>query len=472
VKKSLSRAVAITATCAAGLTGALTHIPSATAEAPAAAAASNLTDFGLWADVYGTKVLINGVELRTVKDAYAKQTCTRVVGRQVVKPSIASIPLDNDLIDLSASSSRTQTYRTGSLTGVRGVNTIAKIALGGELPGGIKTPTLNIDGLVSTADSFYNAKTKKFGHDESFSFKGISIGNIDDSVVGEVPGLAELLYIVNDLVAPVNVIVDELVQLLLSITGNTIEIPGLGAISLGATKGTATAHHAASSASALRILVNPTGEDGNDTLLELGRARTRIADGATSGVFGSQMVGMEFLSGNDALRMGGVGQISMPCEGTDGKVVRKRIGHVSLGLEPIASVLSLSGVEYRTMGKQLAKGKMRGFVESNLGKLSLPIAGLTIEGLKSRIDVTRRPGKKTIRKITGSIAKVTIGDKVYTAKDLKMGKEIAFDGGVISIGKRVKTNWNGANVRLVDVNLVDFGSIVTVGIADLYARPK
>lgn len=474
MKKSLSRAVAITATCAAGLAGTLISVPTAGAEAPTAPSArgGNVTDFGLWADVYGTKVLVNGVELRSVKDAFAKQTCTRVVGRQVVKPSVASIPLDNDLIDLSASSSRTQTYRSGALTGVKGVNTIAHIALGGELPGGIKTPTLNIDGLVSTANSFYDARKRKFGHDESFTFQGISIGNIDDSVVGQVPGLADLLYIVNDLVAPVNVIVNELVDLLLSITGHTIEIPGLGAISLGATKGTASAHHAASSASALRLLVNPSGEKGQDTVLELGRARTRIADGATSGVFGSQMVGMEFLSGNDALRMGGVGQISMPCEGTGGKVLTKRIPKVSLGLEPIASVLSLSGVEYRTMGKQLSKGRMRGFVESNLGRLSLPVADLTIEGLKSRIEVSRRPGKKVQRTITGSLGRLTIGDRVYTAKDLRMGREIAFDGGVVTIGKRVKQNWNGANIRLVDVNLVDLGSIVIIGIADLYARPQ
>lgn len=474
MKKSLSRAVAITAACAAGLAGALTWTPAADAQAPAAprARAGNVTDFGLWAYVYGTKVLVNGVELRTVKDAFAKQTCTRVVGRQVVEPSVASIPLDNDLIDLSASTSRTQTYRSGSLTGAKGVNTIARVALGGELPGGIKTPTLDINGLVSTANAFYNAKTKKFGHAESFAFQGISIGNIDDSVVGEVPGLADLLYVVNDLVAPANVVVNELVQLLLSVAGHTIEIPGLGAISLGSTTGTASAHHAASSASALRLLINPTGEKGQDTVLELGRARTRIADGATSGVFGSQMIGMEFLSGNDALRMGGIGQIQMPCEGTAGKVITKRIPKVSLGLEPIASVLSLSGVEYRTMGKQLGRGRMHGFVESNLAKLSLPIADLTIEGLKSRIEVTRRPGRKVQRTITGSLARVRIGDRVYTAKDLRMGREIPFDGGVITIGKRVKQNWNGANIRLVDVNLVDLGSVVTIGIADLYARPK
>lgn len=475
MKKSLHRAVAMTAASAAVLTGALTYAPTAGAtaphEAPAQrAATSKFSDYGFNAYVYGTKVLVNGIELRTAKDAFAKQTCTRRIGLQDVAPSIASIPLENDLIDLSATTSRTETYQRGGRTGVLGVSTIAHIALGGELPGGIKTPTLNIDGLVSRADAFVSDSTKKFGHDESFTFQGISIGNIDDSVVAQVPGLADLLYIVNDLVAPVNVVVNELVQLLTSITGNTIAIPGLGSISLGRSTGHASASSAWAAASALKLVVNPSGEKGNDTVLELGRARTRISKGVPSGVFGSQIIGLEFLSANDQLRMGGLNQLSLPCEGTHGKVITRRIGSVALGLEPLASVLSLKGVEYRAMGEQLSGGRMRGFVESNLAQLSIPIADLTVEGLKTRLSIFRKPGKPVVRKITGSIAKVTIGDKVYTAKDLAMGKEISFADGVLSIGKRVKKTYHGAAIRLLDINLVPYGSLVTVGLADLYAK--
>lgn len=478
MKKSLHRAVAAATAGAAVAAGALTYAPAAGAGEPAEAATaarkpdpSRLTDYGFHANAYGTKVLVGGIELRSAKDAFARQPCTRMVGLKDVAPSVLSLPLENDLIDLSASTSSTETYRRNGRTGVQGVSTIAHVALGGELPGGIKTPTLNIDGLVSRADAYVDDATKRFGHAESFTFGGISIGNIDESIVGQVPGLSQLLHIVNELVAPVNVVVNELVKLLTSITGGVIRIPGLGSISLGHSTGKATDHHASSEASALRLVVNPTGEPGKDTMLELGRARTRISDGVTSGVFGSQTVGLEFLAANDALRMGNVKQVSLPCEGTGGKVVTKRVPSVSLGLEPLASVLTLSGVEYRMMGKQLKKGRMRGFVESNLGSLSLPIADLTIEGLRSRVVVKRRPGKPAVRKVTGSIAKITIGDRVYTGDALRMGREIEFADGVISIGKRVKTGYNGANIRLLDLNLLNLGSLITLGIADLYARP-
>jgi hypothetical protein len=476
VKKSLTRSVAVTAACAAGLAGALTCAPSAVAEteAPAARkqAATNLTDYGFNATVAGTKILVNGVELRSAKDAFAQQPCTRKVGLVDVAPSLLSVPIENDLIDLSASTSRTETYQRDGRTGVSGINTLAHIALGGELPGGIKTPTLNIDGLVSRADSFVVDATSKFGHEESFTFDGISIGGIDESLIAQVPGLAELLHIVNDLVAPVNEVVDQLVQLLASITGGTIQIPGLGSISLGSAYGKATDRFAYADASALRLLVNPTGEKGKDTLLELGRAHTRISKGVTSGVFNSQAIGLEFLAANDALRMGGINQVSLPCEGTNGRVVTRDIPSVSIGLPPLASVLTLTGVQYRTMGKQLPKGRMRGFVESNLGKLELPVLGLTLEGLQSRVDVVRRPGKPAKRTVSGSVAKITVGSQTWTGPDLRMGQEIQFAGGVITIGKRVKKNYHGAGARMIDISLVDLGSLITLGIAGLYAKPS
>jgi hypothetical protein len=268
------------------------------------------------------------------------------------------------------------------------------------------------------------------------------------------------------------VVVNELVQLLTSITGGTIAIPGLGSISLGKAYGKATDRFAYADASALRLVVNPTGEKGKDTLLELGRAHTRISKGVTSGVFNSQAIGLELLAGNDAVRMGGINQISLPCEGTHGRVVTRTIPSVSLGLEPIASLLTLTDVQYRIMGEQLPNGKMRGFVESNLGRLSVPIAGITLAGLRSRVDVVRRPGKTAKRTVTGSVTSLTIGDRTYSADDLRMGQEIPFADGVLTIGKRVKKNYHGAGARMIDISLLNLGSLITLGTAGLYAKPS
>ena len=61
MKKSLKRAVAVSAVCAAGLAGTLTTTTTATADEARKAPAKELTDFGMTALAYGTKVGVGGV---------------------------------------------------------------------------------------------------------------------------------------------------------------------------------------------------------------------------------------------------------------------------------------------------------------------------------------------------------------------------------------------------------------------------
>ena len=72
----MHRAIATAAVAAAGLAGTLSIAPTATADdTPAAPAAQkvSLTKFGHEAWAYGTKVLLNGVEVKTLRTANAKQ---------------------------------------------------------------------------------------------------------------------------------------------------------------------------------------------------------------------------------------------------------------------------------------------------------------------------------------------------------------------------------------------------------------
>ena len=62
MKKSLKRAVAVSAVCAAGLAGTLTTTTTATADEARKAPAKELTDFGMTALAYGTKVGVGGVD--------------------------------------------------------------------------------------------------------------------------------------------------------------------------------------------------------------------------------------------------------------------------------------------------------------------------------------------------------------------------------------------------------------------------
>ncbi|WP_415836654.1 hypothetical protein, partial [Nocardioides marinus] len=122
MKKSLKRAVAVSAVCAAGLAGTLTTQTTATADEARKAPAKEITDFGMTALAYGTKVGVGGVDVKTLKDAKTLQACTRTSGLERRAPSLLStdqitallgdaLPVDvAELIHLSPSTSTTETY--------------------------------------------------------------------------------------------------------------------------------------------------------------------------------------------------------------------------------------------------------------------------------------------------------------------------------------------------------------------------
>ena len=72
MNKSLKKAVAVSAVCAAALAGGVASNATAVAKpSHSAAKAGGITKFGYKANVFGTKVVVNGVELEDLKDALA-----------------------------------------------------------------------------------------------------------------------------------------------------------------------------------------------------------------------------------------------------------------------------------------------------------------------------------------------------------------------------------------------------------------
>ena len=282
MRKSWRRYVSFGVAVAAALAGGLAPTSGATAAGDRARGqAGGITPYAYRANTFGTKVVVNGVELKTVKDAQALQKCTRQLRGEIVKGSSLGtdglLPIGNDLIKISPSTSRTQTYHSGDRYGVRGINLIADIAVGGKI-GDIQTPVLKIEGLQSTADSYVDAGgnrgADRYGFGSDFAFKGISLEIPTGTALP--PELQQLLQIINQAATPINQVVNQVVQLLTQV-GGTIEIPGLGSLGLGSRHGRATAHSAKSSAYALKIQVNNPA-DGSKTVIQLGRATSRISD--------------------------------------------------------------------------------------------------------------------------------------------------------------------------------------------------
>ena len=457
---TLRRAVAATTVCAAGLAGALTAIPSADAGTSSHRAERLIkTNLGYKATVYGTKVIIDGVEVRNAKEAFAQQRCTRYAGRQVLKSSTLTIP-ENELIHVSAASSRTSTYKKAGANGVRGVSTIGDLDLGGEFQG-VQTPTLSLTGLTSTADAFRKADGT-FDHRESFTFGGLQIGNLPEQIPQELQDLLDVLG------SATGDIAQQVLDLLSQTVGNEIEIPGLGSLGLGGVKSGKVGPHSASSQTyALRLLVNATG---HDTVITLGRARTAISEPVPAGVFHSRAMGLEMFGGNDLLRLGGLQEQSIPCHGTHGKVQHHKIADVSV----LGGLVKLTGVDYALMGDQRANGSARGFVSSAIGSLEIPSLGLVIDGITSKVSMHKpQHTTKVDRKISTGLSRITLnGENVPVPKP---GGQVDLGDGNVLEYRVVKQNWTGAEVkalRLTLPGLIPGGSVLELGWAGGHIQPN
>lgn len=464
MNRSITKAIASVAVCGAGLAGSLVLVPPATSAAPDAPRAerpsSKISDLGYKATVYGTKVLIDGVEVRNLKDAFAQQRCTRRVGLEEVASSVLAIP-DNPLIRGGLTKSYTQTYKSDGVEGVRGISTIADLELGGEV-GGQQTPTLKLVGLKSTADAFRKADGT-FGHAEDFTFEGLTIGNLPDTPI--TPQLQQLLDILGSTAGDV---VNQVIDLLSSVVGNTIEIPGLGSIGLAGVKsGYATKTGAASQSYALRLLINATG---NDTVLTLGRARSAVSSPVPAGVFQSRAMGLEMFGGNDLLRLGGLQEQSIGCSGTNGKTHVHKVGDVRV----LGGLVNLTGLEYALRGDQKAKGSASGLVSSKIGALEIPSLGLVIDGITSKVSLFKpKHTTKVKRTIDTSLARITLNGQEIDLPD--PGEVIDLGGNNLLRYRVVKQNWTGAEVKALVLTLPDLipgGSILELGWAGAHISPN
>ena len=450
MNRSWSRTIALGAASAAALCGGLTPTNSATAgradHSQARGQQGGITPYAYKANTFGTKVVLNGVELKTVKDAQALQKCTRQLRGEIVKGSSLGtdglLPIGNDLIRISPSTSRTRTYHSGNRYGVRGSNLIADIAVGGKV-GNIQTPVLKIEGLESVADSFVDSGSARgedrYGFASDFGFKGISL---EIPAGTQLPAeVQQLLQIINQVATPINQVVDQVVQLLVQV-GGTIKIPGLGSLGLGTKHGKITGHSAESSAYALKIQVD-SPIDGSKTVVELGRATSRISDPVPSGVFRTTMSALSVNVG-DLLSFGGVSQTSIPCEGTGGRTRSKTIKAAS-----ILGLVSLSDVTYTWSGKQFSRGhgkntrnKAKGFVQARIGQVSIPTAGLVINGLTSRVDMKSKKENAAVRsKASTSVGAISVNGTPIPA--LQPGGTREISGGVLKYAIRSNDSFYG-----------------------------
>ena len=458
-------AAAIGAGLSVGLVlGAGVVAPAGAADRTAARAvgADGLSNFGSRGDVYGVKLVTDSVEALNLKDAHAQQLCTRAVGQVVERESAVSVP-DNPLINVAASTSRTETYVDGATHGVRGTNTIGDITIGGTV-GPLTTPKLVIKGLRTTANAFHTPQG--YGHAESFTFGSISLQLLDNTVVENLPPelqqlLAPLDQVTGTVFTGTQQAAQQVFQVLSDVTA-PIQIPGLGSIALGYKSGRVNRHHAQSQASALRIEVT-AGE--RRQLVELGTARVRMGGPAPVGVFRSGGTAMDYQALEGALRFGNVQHKALPCQGSQGRTQTYRVAHASQ-LVPIPVILD--GVTYQVNGDQFRARKVaKGWSRTAISSVSIPTAELVITDISSRAAMRQKAGQRVASKVSTAIGSITVGGQPVAIPE--PGGVVELPDGVGEIQRQlVDTAYRGSQVIGLRIKL--YSDAVVIDLARTAGR--
>lgn len=464
---ALSLASTLAATSAVGVTvaGGLAPASASTGSATGQArSAPTLTNFGYRADVYGVKLVTDNVEAFNLKDAHAQLRCTRAIGQSAQKSSVLSVP-DNPLINIAASTSRTDTYKDGETHGVRGVNTIGDIRIGGEI-GGVKTPTLVIEGLTTTANAFHTPQG--FGHREVFDFASIRLELLEGTALAGTPleALLEPLNQVTDTVFQgTNDVANEIFEVLQSATA-PIQIPGLGSIALGRMRGTATSKKATSEARALEIVVEA---GGSRQLVEIGSANARIGAPTPAGVFRAGGTALDLQALQSLLHFGNVQHKSIPCEGTLGRIMNYHV--------PSAGVLGglvarVTGVTYSHRGSQHAKEDLaKGFSAVRIAHTSVPAVGLEINDINSSVKMRGKENKPVRSTVTSSIGSITFQGQPVAVPDV--GQTVELPGGAGLVQRQlVKDSRYGAKSIGLRVQLFAEAVVLDLALADGHIYPR
>lgn len=452
MNKTARRTVAAS-TLVAALAATMAATPSAVAD-QSARQSGQLSNFGYKGTAVGAKLYVNNVQLISARDAEAPLRCTRKIGRQSEATSVLSAP-ENSLISLAGSTSRTVTYRDGTRYGVRAINTLGDIEIGGTLPGQEdSTPIVTLKGLQTVADAFHTPAG--YRHEESFKAPELTI---DISILEEngVPIPPELTDLIDTLEDTGNQLGGQVIDLLEQV-GAPIEIPELGSIGVGRLKGVKDRHHAESDAVALEFVITATGETQK---LQLGHARSRIGGPTPGGVFRSTAMPMDVRALDGQVHFGHVRPRTIPCEGTRGKVRTRSLDSASIVL-PEGMVMGVSDIKYVTKGAQHSDGRANGFEASEIASFAIPALDLTISGISARVDIQ---GTDSGRQVKASPS-TGVAEILYEGESLKIprpGKLINVEGlGVIERAVVEGNRW-GKKVTALRVTLTDYGVVIDLG---------
>ncbi len=284
------------------------------------------TDYGFQTSAYGTRVTSDLVALNMSRSAFSWIGCTRRAG---VNPNnlptagnhlAASNSPSNPWVQLGAVTTANRTFKNKStgVTGNEAVSKIADLTLSGPSPSeGVPGPSFALEGLTTKARTW--AKGGKLHGSTKLSSLDLQLKLPEGTPIDE--PLSQLLDVVDEGISAVT-------DLLQEVTGNVIEVPGLGAIRLGHERVVVRKNSAL--ARSVSLVIDLAGTDGqtgtaDDSRILVGHAQSRILKSLPKALMTGHGYPLEMSVADDLVGVGKVGLEVLPCKGTGGEVLGEHL---------------------------------------------------------------------------------------------------------------------------------------------------
>lgn len=389
----------------------LTSPTGLAAPSAAAAAGTTPTHYALSASGYSTRISGGQLPAGSDKTAFQVIGCTNKAG---LNKSNTEVGVNlSPLVRVKGATTNVSTTQKNGVVTSRAENNIARAVLGQRRTGA----TLVVKGIKSVSRAFHGSK----GFHAKTNTRVASIQLDLDGSGGAPPAL--------DVQIPT--------------VGNPVIVDGIAKISLGHRVTRHDRHGALASADALRVRLFLT-----NTTVYLAHSRATINDGVVSGVFKGSAYASKVNAANGTVTSGKTPLIVMPCQGTNGKVIRRDVARVN------PKGLVIKGLHADESADQTAKtafGYERGRV-----------ARVRIFDATNRIVVRGIVGKANVRYAAGQgVTTNTKGSAIFGVRVGGSPRAFGADG-VIKVGGVAKleahiVNKNKRSIQVTELRITLLG---------------
>ncbi len=372
IPRTLSTGVAVSLLAATA-----SLVPTATTAngQEAAAATTSPTRYAMAASGYGTRVRGGDIPVSSDRTAFDAIGCTNRAG--LGHGNSTDVDLGS-LGTATAVETRVWTTSRNGTVSSYARNRIADVTLLGATA---VSPVVKLNGIESLSRAFHDGT----GFHASTSTK---VASITLDMDGSGPLLA--------------------VNVSRPTPGNSVDVGNLGLvrISVGSKTEKSSASGAIAKRDALKITLIPT-----NTQIVLAHTRAEIHAGVVSGLFRGNAYGANATALDKALRLGKTPYVLMPCQGTNGKVIRNDTARVD------PDNLILTGL---TASERAAQSQSRAdaYTEGRVAKANLG-HGVVVRAIVGRANVHYVRGQGITRNIKGS----TFGSVTLNGTPLKFGSD-------------------------------------------------